>query len=149
MITNEQITEWRRLAEAATPGPWTTDGNEFAVEGRRLGKCYDQYDGVRLAIHDNAIADAAFIAAAREAIPALLAEVERLQHGNDQLRPQRHAAREDAYRLGVDEGIKLAREIRDERDRLRAELALNNLRAQSPTVEHYVDENGVIWVWRS
>lgn len=80
----------------------------------------------------------------RQAIAALLVEVDRLRGDNEQLQQQRKAARDDAYRLGVNEGLAMARDIRDERDRLRAELTLNNLRAQPPTVEHYVDENGVL-----
>lgn len=124
------------------------------------------------AVHDNAAADAAFIAAARAAVPALLAElerltrrnnelaeqlrlanereaaarvecgrlngqaagkvkellaeVERLRADNAQLQQQRHAAREDAYRLGVEEGLSLSRGISNERDALRAELALRD-----------------------
>lgn len=54
MITDEQLEEWRRLADAATPGPY----DEFRTPTR---------------------GDLALRAAAREAVPALIAEVERLR----------------------------------------------------------------------
>jgi hypothetical protein len=78
MITSEQLQHWRALAEAATPGPWegesvwSDDSDSYYVavaDGRGLLDTY-------ISISD---ADAAFIAAARTAVPALLAEVERLQ----------------------------------------------------------------------
>lgn len=73
-MSDEQ--EWARLADAATPGPWTTLGVRadgafpvLAEEGR-----------VWIApIGSGRSADAQFIAASREAIPALLAEVARLR----------------------------------------------------------------------
>ena len=77
MITPEQLAQWRALADAATPGPWeatstwSDDGDSYyvaVVDGRALLDTY-------VSMTD---ADAAFIAAAREAVPALLAEVERL-----------------------------------------------------------------------
>lgn len=58
MISDEQAAEWRELADAATEGPWDTDRLFIA--------------------HNHAAEDAAFIAAARTAVPALLAERERL-----------------------------------------------------------------------
>ncbi len=77
MIAQEQLARWRGLADAATPGPWeatstwSDDGDSYyvaVVDGRALLDTY-------VSMTD---ADAAFIAAAREAVPALLAEVERL-----------------------------------------------------------------------
>lgn len=90
MIKPEQLAEWKRLAEEATPGPWRcecepdyghyvhaapgtptfTGGDmsgtlitgEFGDSGETLGE-----------------ADSHFIAAARTAVPALVAEVERLR----------------------------------------------------------------------
>jgi hypothetical protein len=68
-------------AEAATPGPWTTDGWEIyqgTGDGapdlmRWVGETCraDDYDGSR--------ADAAFIAHAREDVPAMAAEIRRLR----------------------------------------------------------------------
>ena len=71
-ITEEQRAEWMRLAEQATPGPWAPYGDshlpepgwEVEPEGAVLPKICRQ----------TTEADAAFIAAAREAMPALLAE---------------------------------------------------------------------------
>ncbi len=72
-MTQQELDALKALANAATPGPWrVAEYNTVAADGRRILKCRDQYDGVRLAVHDNAKADAAFIAASREAVPALL-----------------------------------------------------------------------------
>jgi hypothetical protein len=91
--------EWAKLAEAATPGPWTV---EEATEAKRF-----YVDSMPLTADVNAtgepvayggpaedggphvgacrVPDAAFIAAAREAVPALLAEVTRLRTETDEL----------------------------------------------------------------
>lgn len=61
--------------EAATPGPWVNTGGRFPkINGGPIGGC----DVATLFFADGA--DAAFIAAAREDVPALVAEVERLQN---------------------------------------------------------------------
>ena len=79
-MTAAELAALKALADAATPGPWEAgEYNRVTADGRHILKCRDQYDGVRLAIHDNAIADAAFIAAARDAVPELIAEVDRLR----------------------------------------------------------------------
>lgn len=156
-MTQQELDALRQLADAATPGPWEVqytlfDDEDFAPDldidahvhtTARVDACDDGYicgTGAEPSCH----ADAAFIAAARAAVPALLAEVERLngersflmaeikkqdaeverlRADNAQLQQQRHAAREDAYRLGVEEGLSLSRGISNERDALRAELA--------------------------
>lgn len=60
--------------EAATPGPWVNTGGRFPkINGGPIGGC----DVATLFFADGA--DAAFIAHAREDVPALVAEVERLQ----------------------------------------------------------------------
>jgi hypothetical protein len=76
MISPAKLEEWKGLADRATPGPWvhlwvradqqalfTTPGNEIRLDG---GGHFLPYD-------------ATFIAAARTAVPALIAEVERLR----------------------------------------------------------------------
>jgi len=76
-MTPEQLAAWRQLADATTPGPW--EAMEFA---QGYGFVTPTDNGkLRVIFHTDeiAVADAAFIAAAREAVPALLAEVERLQ----------------------------------------------------------------------
>ena len=70
----------RRRAEAATPGPWKT-GDQF--KSGTLGSAVAVLSGhlppVELDPHRNGRADAAFIAHARQDIPAMLAEIVRLQ----------------------------------------------------------------------
>lgn len=93
-VTREQLDEWAALAEKATPGPWEWEGDypkdapcphdtEWCDHGPDL-RAGDGgwvivsmgYDASHLDIED---ADAAFIAAAREAIPALIARVKELE----------------------------------------------------------------------
>jgi hypothetical protein len=103
-------------AAAATPGPWTVDrehyeGDDYYPVGIRSAlDCKEPmlfyFDDWADAATINADAD--FIAAAREDIPALVAEVERLWTESVlwEIANRQHEARED-----------------DERKRLRAELA--------------------------
>ena len=75
MITQEQLARWRALADAATPGPWeqVAESGEWWISGPDIERHFviDTTNGVNAQNAD-------FIAAAREAVPALLAEVERL-----------------------------------------------------------------------
>ncbi len=75
-MTDAEIAELRRLTDAATPGPWTHRVNHkpfrVVVFGGR--KAYQ----AGFTTSDIEAADAAFIAAARSAIPALLEEREAL-----------------------------------------------------------------------
>ena len=87
MVTPDQLAELRWLAEAATPGPWESSHNVDPPsddnyrpnnpnrEGRGEGPTIT---GTYRDVKAMAAADAAFIAAARTAVPALCAEVERL-----------------------------------------------------------------------
>ena len=75
-MTEERLAAIKARAEAATPGPWRVgyDGDVLSAKGR----C------VVSSIHDDEDRmprehDAAFIAAAREDVTALLTEVERLR----------------------------------------------------------------------
>ena len=93
MISNENLQQWRALADAATPGPWSaetghgeTGPNYIDSPSGVVAYVYDSYRGTL----PNAEADAAFIAAAREAVPALLAEVDRLRR--ELASYERHAA---------------------------------------------------------
>lgn len=75
MLTPQEQ-EWRDLAEKATPGPWTwEDGPATLYSGR--GPFHDLLG--RLEPDWNGQNNLDFIAAARSAVPALLAEVERLR----------------------------------------------------------------------
>jgi hypothetical protein len=75
-IAPQQLNTWKQLASAATPGPWQVDST---AQGPAVIVDADEY--VCTTWEDSEFdqeADAAFIAAAREAVPALIAEVERL-----------------------------------------------------------------------
>lgn len=77
-MTPERIAEIRRLAEAATKGPWTAKEPAFApgIKARVFGPTYKgKFEGQETM----AVPDADFIAAAREAVPELLDDVDRLE----------------------------------------------------------------------
>ena len=76
MIPDTQLTEWRRLAEEVTPGKW-----EQASKGSRIIHIHGAVSVEGVIECDDSKA-AAFIAAARIAVPALLDEVERLTKEN-------------------------------------------------------------------
>lgn len=84
-VTNEKtspvdVAAIRERCEAATPGPWIRDPEYASVcAPARDGECVavcSMSDGPPAA---GWVADAEFIAHAREDIPVLLAEIERLQ----------------------------------------------------------------------
>lgn len=76
-VTVEQLAEWDRLASEATSGPWT-DGEGFgyfcvSTQGEAcFGSC-------GCCVEPMSQLDAAFIAAARTAVPALIARVRELE----------------------------------------------------------------------
>lgn len=79
-LTPERETEIRNFEQAATPGPWCTDsweiyqGTEYVAGAEWIG---ETCRGATTAAQDRA--DAAFVAAARSAVPELLAEVKRIR----------------------------------------------------------------------
>ena len=75
MTTDIDLDAIRRLTEAATPAPWTAHPDGL-VWPERIG---DPVSGSVL------VEDAEFIAAARSAVPALLAEVRRMRAEWDRL----------------------------------------------------------------
>lgn len=80
MITDDQIKTWGELAAAATPGPWIgTDGCAVFADGYNL--IADAFgETVRAPwSQPQCVANAAFIAAAREAVPVLVSEIETLR----------------------------------------------------------------------
>jgi hypothetical protein len=87
MITDEQLAQWRALVDAATPGPWSEREDSEAPAWRVIWS--DDYSGLDVARvvpwMTHVEFNAAFIAAAREAVPALLDEVERLRRVETQL----------------------------------------------------------------
>ncbi len=81
VVTPEQAAEWAALAEAATPGPWLPEPSSAGEGWSRVEVSFGPQDnfervGCMLDDHENAEADQAFIAAAREAVPVLLADRE-------------------------------------------------------------------------
>lgn len=81
MIPATTLAEWERLASAATPGPWDWDagdiGNEYSAPYCGVFVANDE-DTLIYELRANskrAKDDAAFIAAARQALPELIAEV--------------------------------------------------------------------------
>lgn len=91
-VTAEQLAEWKTLADNATPGPWTTQkpaldaatgfaGGVIVAAVARGQGVYASPPGGSYPENDRR-----FIAAARTAVPALLAEVERLREAIDRYR---------------------------------------------------------------
>lgn len=79
----QRKTEIRAAAGGATPGPWHTGGYFYRDNGRTTQYVWDDprpgdASGTIIA-KDALVADAAFLALAREAVPELLAEVDRLE----------------------------------------------------------------------
>lgn len=102
-ITPAQLEEWKRLAEAATPGEWTqrlandgTGDRGIKAPSKRnvIAECFADmdYDGERAL--SGCKANAAFIAASRTALPALIAEVERLRAEAARLEGEKSKLRE-------------------------------------------------------
>ena len=88
-MTQQELDALRALADAATPGPW----EEVVTEGEWWLTGPDIFQDAVMRIDDAELsqADAAFIAAARVAVPALIAEVERLQAALLQMELERQA----------------------------------------------------------
>ena len=75
-ITNAELTQMKERAEKATGGPWEHDvwSNAITNDGGSVD-IISNVDG-QISVYDN---DAEFIAHAREDVPRLVAEVERLR----------------------------------------------------------------------
>ena len=93
-MTEQELERLQALAEAATPGPWEWRGDNMhavaltrwtrELAERELGSWQKGEPGPRLIETDAGVygpcpSDRAFIAAARAAVPALVAEVRRLR----------------------------------------------------------------------
>ncbi|MFA7255978.1 MAG: hypothetical protein WC047_00170 [Kiritimatiellales bacterium] len=158
-MTNAQIKEIRERCEVATPGPWVEDGygdmirsdNPYGCGSMRVadirgwghltgkGACAME-DGPAMAIQH---ANAQFIASARQDVPALLHELERLRADNEALRNGGHF---DALEMAKIAGVGT------ENERLRMELeavkrerdAVNNRTSDALQVLDAVNEQGEI-----
>lgn len=75
MISETKLAEWERLANEATPATWYTHEDDPSTIMSWEG---DEYSAWEVATHVET-PDADFICAAREAVPALIAEVRRLK----------------------------------------------------------------------
>jgi hypothetical protein len=85
-LSEQQLAEIAARAEAATPGPWepyTEYGLTFYANVR--GEYLRGVGDINLGVGEQAEADLAFVLAAREDVPALLDEVERLGKVEDDL----------------------------------------------------------------
>lgn len=74
-MTEQEIAEIEQITEAATLGPWKAT---FGMDCRAFITTTDENSDFKVYNH----ADAAFIAHARADIPALLAEIRRLQEAD-------------------------------------------------------------------
>ena len=98
MVTAEQLAEWRRLAEAATPGPWgvcrdqTVEPERLIVWNGELTLVCTMGDFTQ-APTEQAGKNARLVSAARNAVPALCDEVARLQQQVAALTQERDEAR--------------------------------------------------------
>lgn len=88
MLTDEQLTEMERLAGAASPGPWShrleLDPPDPGIDASPGGcvahvQCHGNVNTIVRTGEEFSHADARFIAATRDAVPALVAEVRRLR----------------------------------------------------------------------
>jgi len=76
----EELQAIRERAEKATPGPWHFDADDMDIWCRNDGGSFPLTTTIAKALEDeDRYFDFEFIAAAREDIPALVAEVERLR----------------------------------------------------------------------
>ncbi|WP_239934219.1 hypothetical protein [Streptomyces sp. CBG31] len=78
-LSPEYLAEIAARAEAATAGPWCTDGAEIYQGDEYAWDAFWVGETCRADEADGGTVDAAFIAHARTDVPALLAEVERLR----------------------------------------------------------------------
>lgn len=102
-ITEEDLARLEALAQAATPGPMHSTDTSVWSPITEVARCRDY--------NPNGLADARFFAAARDAVPALVAEVRRLHK-------QVRGVEIDWHNICDQLSSALA-----ERDALRAELA--------------------------
>lgn len=90
-LGEDDLDRLERLVAAAQPGPWTSrvegrdhgSGSDFIQTGQGLAR------GTDIELTGATVADQDFIAAAREAVPALVSEVRRLRSQLDTMQPRR------------------------------------------------------------
>lgn len=103
-MRNDQINiaAVRKRAAAATPGPWLI-GSKFGAGnlGSSAAVISGKLPPIKLDPHRNGASDAAFIAHARQDVPALLAELDRAM---------------DGWRAAVDHAARIEKELARQRD---------------------------------
>lgn len=120
--TPDQLAEWRRLAEAATEGPWEAYSLPEVPPGQwqmvGVGQVGNELGHRIEAMFDD---DAAFIAASRTAVPVLLEEVRRLRGQVDLMeqRTREEIAYADEAQGERDAWEESCQAAEAERDRLR------------------------------
>ena len=86
-MTQQELDALKALADAATPGPWEVEHHSGILVDGVPSTCAvltsQEYDMASFGDDLQGYFDAAFIAAARAAVPALIAEVERLREELD------------------------------------------------------------------
>jgi hypothetical protein len=83
-MTDEELREIKARAEAATPGPWIThEPLKAKIIAVKREKAFDYICSLQVSNCPNFRNDAEFIAHAREDVPNLIAEVERLRKSVD------------------------------------------------------------------
>lgn len=139
--TRERRDEWKRLAEAATEGPWDLDMNKRWGSWKVTAPPSDGHPDYSRKIADSLLteADAEFIAAAREAVPALIAEVESLSVERDDLR-----AKLKLVGATLDEVAGVLNDTEAERDYLAAKITAveaenDNARAKEALLRGVLD----------
>ena len=87
-MTPERLNELQALCDAASPAPWGTVENSVPSPAILLQFEWNEADQEwdRNVGKINGVPDAAFIAAARTALPELIARVRELEADNDRLR---------------------------------------------------------------
>lgn len=129
-----RLQEIRERCEKATPGPWHVlvgdlDGDEYCdgISTEREG--HDDIVKTDSGVYPPSLADASFIASAREDVPFLLAEVERLEKelfesefalNTTDAFSKAQFERNDEYRLAMTMAGGQLIELRSDNERLRA-----------------------------
>lgn len=98
MIDNKKLEKLERLAKAATPGPWKDksfkrnyDWGVICSGGKRIAQCAsaDVTDEIKRVTFEEKLANAAYIAAACNAVPELITENRALQKQMREMERQR------------------------------------------------------------
>jgi hypothetical protein len=111
-LSEQQLAEIRARAEAATEGPWDPcPGMSPTFYGNIQGEYLRGVGDIAFGVGEQAEADLAFVLHAREDVPALLAEVDRLR------------AERAETNASLDNAVKTIREQRDRITKLENALA--------------------------